>query len=190
MIGRVRGTLVARRPDAVVVDVAGVGYEVLLAARTLAELPSLGEEVVLHTHLHVREDAMTLFGFPGEEERDLFRVLLGVSGVGPKVALAILSALRPGELRSAVAVEDAEALTVVPGVGKRSAQRLILELRPKLAAAEAELDPASSPLGALREALRGLGYGAGEIREVVSSVPGDLPLEEQLRRALQELGGR
>ncbi len=189
MIGRMRGVLVATTADGVVLDVGGVGYETAAAPRTLAALPPVGEEIVLHTHLYVREDQMALFGFSTADERDLFRLLIGVSGVGPKVGLAILSTLTPDELRAAVASDDIAALTSVPGIGKRSAQKLLLELKPRLELPDTELT-SSSPLGEVREALEGLGYQGDEIRSAVSQLPPDLPVDEMLRRSLQALGRR
>jgi Holliday junction DNA helicase RuvA len=170
-------------------DVRGVGYEVAMTPRDVTELPQIGEEVVVHTHLHVREDLMALYGFNSERGRDLFRVLIGTSGVGPSLALAMLSVLRPDELRRAVAAEDADLLVSVPGIGKRTAQKLILELKPRLT--DADVEPAaSSDLGKVREALEGLGYAPAEIREIAGHIPADAPLEEQVRAALQALGSR
>ncbi len=189
MIGRLRGVLVGRGPGGVLLDVNGVGYEVALTPRDLAALPGLGEEIVLHTHLHVREDLMAVYGFDTESSRDLFRILLGTSGVGPALALAMLATFRPEELRRAVAAEDVDALTAVAGVGKRTAQKLILELAPKLGEFVGGPGP-TSELAQVREALEALGYAPIEIREVLGDVPGDLPLEEQVRHALQVLGQR
>jgi Holliday junction DNA helicase RuvA len=191
MIGRLRGTLVGRRGDVVVVDVNGVGYEIAMTPRDVSGLPGIGEEIVVHTHLHVREDLMALHGFDAESARDLFRILIGTSGIGPKVGMAMLASYRPEELRTAVAAEDVDALSAVPGIGKRTAQKVILELRPKLA----DLDAGSvvgdaSASGQVREALEGLGYSPGEIREVIGGLPADLSVQDQLRRALQELGRR
>lgn len=188
MIGRIRGTVVAKHDDRVVVDVAGVGYEIAVTPMTLVDLPNLGDEAVLHTHLHVREDVMALFGFASEDARGLFRILLGVSGIGPKVALAILGTLTPEALRLAVVTEDADALTQVPGIGKRSAQKLMLELRPKLDLPDADLPTASSAGAEVREALEGLGYQPAEIREVMRDLDSTLPVEDLLRLALQDLG--
>ena len=136
----------------------------------------------------MREDQLALFGFPTEDERSLFRLLLGVSGVGPKVALAILATLSPDQLRNAVVAEDVDALTIVPGIGKRSAQKLMLELRPKLELPDAELTGGSSAVAEVREALEGLGYQAAEIRAVIGTLPPDASVEELLRLSLQELG--
>ena len=189
MIGRLRGTVVAKQAEAVLVDVAGVGYEVSVTPRALADLPGIGEEGVLHTHLHVREDAMALYGFPSAAERDLFQLLLGASGVGPKVAMAICATLGPDEVRRAVVADDTDALQAVPGIGKRSAQKLILELRPKLDVPDGELPGASgSVLAEVREALEGLGYQPAEVRSAVATLPADGAVEELLRDALKALG--
>ncbi len=187
MIGRVRGTLVDRRLDSVTIDVQGLGYEVAVTPRTLSGLPGVGEEVVLHTHLHVREDQLALFGFDTAVDKDLFSTLIGVSGVGPKVAMAILGTLTYEQLRVAVSADDVATLTEVPGIGKRSAQKLLIELKPKLDVIEGELAP-SGPMGEVREALSGLGYAPDEIRGTLAEMPDDLTVEEMLRRSLRELG--
>ena len=187
MIGRLRGVLAGVTPTGVLLDVHGLGYEVAVSSRGLAQLPPVGEEVVLHTHLHVREDQLALFGFPTADQRDLFRLLIGVSGVGPKVALAILGTLSVDELRSAVVADDVASLTAVPGIGKRSAQKLLLELRPRLEVPDIGM-AASGSAAEVRAALEGLGYGAEEIRGALSGLPTDLPVETLLKRSLQELG--
>jgi Holliday junction DNA helicase RuvA len=189
VIGRIRGTLAAKMADAVAVDVAGVGYEVAMTPRGIATLPGPGSEIVVHTHLHVREDQMALFGFTEQQERDLFRLLLGASGVGPKLALAILATLPPRDLQQAVVSEDAAALTAVPGIGLRTAQKLILDLRVRLDLPDGEVAP-SSALAEVREALEGLGYQSAEIREALRGVDGDdESVEVVLKAALQRLGG-
>ena len=188
MIGRLRGTIVARRNEGVTLDVGGVGYEIAVTPQTLSSLPGLGEQMVLHTHLHVREDAMTLYGFMDEVGRDMFRLLLATSGIGPKVAMAILGSMRVEELHRAVTGEDIDALTVVPGIGKRSAQRILLDLKPKLVDADVVSLGGESGSGRIREALEGLGYAAAEIREIIPEIPTDAPLEQQLRTALKALG--
>ncbi len=187
MIGRVRGTLVERRLDSVTIDVQGLGYEVAVTPRTLSGLPGVGEEVVLHTHLHVREDQLALFGFDTAIDKDLFATLIGVSGVGPKVAMAILGTLTYEQLRVAVSADDVATLTEVPGIGKRSAQKLLIELKPKLDVIEGEMAP-SGPMAEVREALSGLGYAPDEIRGTLADMPEDLTVEEMLRRSLRELG--
>ena len=187
MIARVRGTLVERDLDSVVIDVGGVGYELAVTPRTLSGLPGLGEEVVLHSHLHVREDQMALFGFETRADKDLFSTLIGVSGVGPKVAMAILATLTYEQLRLAVSTDDIAALTDVPGIGKRSAQKLLLELKPKLDVVVGSVAP-TGPMAEVREALAALGYGPDEIRGTLADMPSDLTVEEMLRLSLRELG--
>jgi Holliday junction DNA helicase RuvA len=188
VIGRLRGTLVVKSIDRVVLEVSGVGYEIAVSARDLAALPGIGDEAVLHTHTYVREDALALYGFASEDQRELFRLLLGVAGVGPKVALAILSTMSPDELRRAVVSEDADALTAVPGIGKRSAQKLLLELRPRLELPDGELLHSGSPAAEVRLALEGLGYQAAEIREALAGLPQEGEVEDLLRESLRELG--
>ena len=187
MIGRLRGTLVDTTSDVVVIDVGGVGYLVAVTPRTLAGLPGLGEEAVLHTHLYVREDQLSLYGFDTQSDKELFSVLLGVSGVGPKVGLAILATMNPDQLRMAVVSGDVAALTVVPGIGKRSAEKLMLELRPKMEAS-LEASAGTGPLSEVREALSGLGYGPDEIQDTLAAMPHDLPVEDMLKQSLQLLG--
>ena len=170
MIARLRGVLASVAP-VVVVDVGGVGYQVALTPQAVSDLPPVGEEVVVHTHLHVREDEMSLYGFLSSAERDLFRILITTSGVGPKVAMSLLSTLRPDQLRRAIVTEDAGALATAPGVGKRSAQRLILELRPKLADSEADVVEGTGT-AQVRMALEQLGYRPDEINEVLATTMG------------------
>jgi Holliday junction DNA helicase RuvA len=189
MIGRLRGTIVERNLDRVVLDVGGVGYSVAVTPRTLVALPAVGEEAVVHTHLYVREDQLAMYGFASVEERDLFELLIGVSGVGPKVALAISATFTPNELRTAVSTNDQASLTSVPGIGKRSAEKLMVELRPKMDVF-GESTTASGPLSEAREALEGLGYGSDEIRGILSSLADDLPVEELVKQSLQQLGKR
>jgi len=188
MIGRLRGVLAAKEPDGVILDVGGVGYEIAVTPASLVSLPGIGEEAVVHTHLHVREDQLALFGFTTEDGRELFRLLLGVPGIGPKVALAILGTLSPDELRRSVAADDVDALTVVPGIGKRSAQKLMLDLRPKLEIMDAPVSTVGTSAADVREALESLGYQPAEIRDVMRELPSDLSVEELLRLSLQELG--
>lgn len=189
MIGRLRGTIVERTVDAVIVDVAGVGYAVSVTPRTLGSLPPVGEDAVLHTHLYVREDQLALYGFVSTDDRDLFGLLLGISGVGPKVALAISATFTSDELRNAVTTNDQASLTSVPGIGKRSAEKLMVELRPRMdVIGDSAL--ASGPLSEAREALEGLGYGTDEIRGILSSLGADLSVEELVRQSLQQLGKR
>jgi holliday junction DNA helicase RuvA len=205
MIGSVSGTLVETYPDGALVDVNGVGYRVLAPASVLARMPGAGEKVRLHTHLHVREDALTLFGFTTAEERDVFEVLIGVNGIGPKGGLAVLSVYTPDALRRAILGEDLDALTLIPGVGKKTASRMILELKEKLGAGDSDLAPiAGSPavreaLGEVRAALLQLGYTTTEAREAIERVAaakatangnGAAGVEAMLKAALKALDAR
>ena len=167
-----------------------MGYEVLVSPRTQAELPRTGEEIVVHTHLHGREDGITLYGFPSEAERNLFRVLITATGVGPKLALAILGTMTVAEVRRAVAAEDVDALTVVPGVGKRSAQKLVLELKPKLEDSEADVIDGTGGHAQLRQALESLGYTGSRSGRFRPQSINPLPVAEQIRAALQALSRR
>lgn len=187
MIGRIRGIVAHRGTDNVVIDVHGIGYQIAVTPRTLSELPPVGDEAVLHTHLHVREDQLALFGFASMADKDVFGMLLGVSGVGPKVALAILGTMSYDQLQIAVSSDDLDALTAVPGIGRRSAQKLLLELKPRFDLADSVIE-ASGPLSEVREALSGLGYAPEEIRGTLADMPSDLPVEEMLRRSLRALG--
>ncbi len=189
MIGRIRGLLVSRRGESAMVDVGGVAYEIAMTPKALVTLPGVGEEVVVHTHQHVREDEMTLYGFDTERDRDLFRVLLTASGVGPKVAMSLLATLDHDEIVRAVASEDPDTLTAAPGIGKRGAQKIVLELAPKLAGREAELTSSTSTL-TVRQALEGLGYTTEEINSVIVEVDAAQPVAEQIKAALQALGRR
>ena len=189
MISFVEGLLAERRGDRVVLAAGGIGYEVLVSATTLGKLPATGRKARLLTHLQVRDDAMTLYGFATPGERDLFLLLLGVNGVGPKVALAILSVLSADTLQRAILDGDADAITIVPGVGKKVAARVILDLKDKLGGV-VEL-PVAGRMAEVREALAGLGLSSQEIHEAVGGIDGgDEPVEDLLRRALQRVGTR
>lgn len=187
MIGRLRGMLAASRGDVVLIDVNGVGYEIRMTPRDVAALPGVGEEIVVHTHTHVREDDLSLYGFALESDRELFRVLLSASGVGPKVAQSMLAALNGEQIVLAIVNEDPDALTVAPGVGKRGAQKIVLELGPKLAGREIEV-VGGGDLVSVRHALEGLGYSTAEINGVVGRLNPDDPIETQIKAALQQLG--
>ena len=194
MIGSVRGTVLERTPAGeVLVEVGGVGYRVLVPSGTLSAAEP-GTATFLVTHLHVRDDAMVLYGFASREERDTFEILIATTGVGPKLALAMLSAHSPNSLRRAVAEGDLDALCLVPGVGKRTAQRLLVDLRSRLDLPDLEVDLVEGDhAGAraeARAALAELGYAAEEIRAALTDVPADSSVEEQLRRALQRLAVR
>jgi Holliday junction DNA helicase RuvA len=189
MIGRVRGLLVSHRDSLVCIEVGGVGYEVQMTPRDLALLPGVGEEIVLHTHTHVREDELSLYGFTTEGDRELFRVLILASGVGPRLAMSILASMPADEVIRAITSEDADALTVAPGVGKRGAQKIVLELAPRLSGHEVNLVSTGS-LGNVRSALEGLGYTTAEINAVIGDVDPQDPLQDQIKAALQSLGHR
>jgi holliday junction DNA helicase RuvA len=189
VIGRIRGVLVSTGGTAICVDVGGVGYEVQMTPRDLVSLPGVGEEIVVHTHTHVREDEISLYGFVSDRDREMFRVLITASGVGPRVAMSLLGAMTSTELLRAVVGEDPDALTVAPGVGKRGAQKIVLELAPKLSGRDVDLTGAGG-MASVRQALEGLGYSAGEINEVMSEVDPDDPLDAQIKTALQALGRR
>lgn len=187
MIGRLRGVLVGRRESNVMVEVGGVGYEADMIPRDIAGLPGIGEEIVVHTHTHVREDQMGLFAFGAEQDRDLFRTLLTATGVGPKLAMAMLASMSAEVIVRAVVNEDPDALTITPGVGKRSAQKIVLELGPKLASQTIDMT-GSGDLASVRQALESLGYSPGEIGEAMTEIDPTRPLDEQIKAALQTLG--
>lgn len=191
MIGSVRGTVLERNPSGeVLVEVGGVGYRCLVPISALAQL-DLGGAAFLMTHLHVREDAMTLFGFPTREERDTFEILILSNGVGPKLALAILSVHPPSALRRAVAEDDVDALCLVSGVGKRTAQKLMIELKARLDLPDLDLrdDTSGAPpaRAEVRAALTELGYAPDEVRSVLADLPADGAVEDLLRTALKQL---
>jgi Holliday junction DNA helicase RuvA len=187
VIARLRGKPVARRPEGLVLDVNGVGYLVAATPSALRRADG-AEEVSLETYLHVREDTLQLYGFVDAAERELFEHLLSVSGVGPKVALAIVSGSRPDELRRAIVLEDTARFEAIPGIGKKTAQRVVLELKEKLAStAEAvEARGASSPHLVARDALVELGFSVVEAEQALARTDPDLPPEERVRLALRK----
>lgn len=201
MIALVAGEVAVRRPDHVVVETAsGVGYRLAVSAETLKHVPGRGEGVQLHSHLIVRDDALQLYGFATEEERDLFLLLIGVQSVGPKVALAVLSGGPPRELVAALAAGDAKRLQAVPGIGKRTAERIIVELREKVGpfaggtAGDAELGEITAARGddprlLARDGLVELGYAVAEAEELLRDVEGD-SAEALIAGALRAAGGR
>src|SRR5205807_2376774 len=166
MISFIEGALVEKAGDRVTISVGGVGYEVLVPVTTLAALPSIGKRAHVFTRLHVRDDALTLYGFSSPDARGVFDLLITVNGVGPKVALAFLSVLSPDALRRAVAAGDDAALTMVPGVGKKVATRVTLELKDRLGG---EAEPAG-PLSEVREALLALGLSVQEARDALAAL--------------------
>ncbi len=187
MIAFLDGLVAGISAGRVTLDVGGVGYEVLVPASVLAALPPTGQRARIHTRMTVRDDAIVLYGFASPDERTLFDLLTGVTGVGPKVALAFLSTLVPDVLRRAVAAGDAAALTVVPGVGKKVAMRVIVELRDTLGGG-GEL-PAEGPLADVRDALLSLGLSAQEASEAMAGILTDgRPVQDLLRDALQRAG--
>lgn len=191
MIAGLRGRIDRIAPDALLVDVQGVIYKANTSAATIEDAGAPGDEVRLHTHLFVREDQMTLYGFASEAELRLFETLIGVSGIGPKMACAILGKVRPDALAAAIAQENADLLATVPGVGKKTAARLILELRGKLVPADGA--PAGSPPSPadteVLEALRALGYTAAEAHGAVARLPRDdgRTVEDRVVAALRSL---
>ena len=188
MIALVTGTVAVRRADHVVVECSGVGYRLAVSAETLRQVPAVGKQVLLHTHLVVRDDALQLYGFAAEEERELFLMLLGVQSVGPKVALAVLSGGPPRDLLAALAAGDAPRFQAAPGIGKRTAERIIVELREKVGAALPEqaisITRSDDPRSLAREGLVGLGYSAQEADELLDEASGDRP-EDLIAQALR-----
>lgn len=199
MIGSVRGTLLDRGASEVLVEVSGVGYRITVSPTTTVALGDLGDEVFCWVHHHSREDATTLYGFPTKDERSCFEALIGAHGVGPSLALAILSIHSPVALARILADDDVAALCLVPGVGKKTAARLLIELKSRLSIPDLGDAPnvtGSTPAGTgaatvrgdVRDALAGLGYTDGEVREVMSDLPESDDAGALLRDALQRLG--
>ena len=198
MIHRLRGTLVEKDTEGVLVDVGGVGYRASASLTTLGALPSLGEECVVHTRMVVREDAMLLFGFATREERAAFDVLTAVSKVGPKLALSVLSSMSPPEMSEAVARGDIIRFAAVPGLGKKTAERLVVELKGKNLAAFGP-EPAAAGVGGgegggpymeARDALAALGYGLEEAEKALNGVPPQDSVEKYIKEALRRIGSR
>lgn len=203
MIGSLRGLVVdlAARSDHIgelVIEVAGVGYRVVVPAPVLGGFAGLGAQVFVHVHTHVREDAIVLYGFPTKEERDCFELLIGAHGVGPGVGVTLLSVHSPAALRRAVAGEDLDALMLVPGIGKKTAARLVIELKSRLGegadsgpsvvgrqTGEGQAEAATR--NELRAALAALGYSADEIRQTLLDLPAEGNVEDLLRQALRGL---
>lgn len=202
MIGRIKGTLIAKQPPQILVDVGGVGYEIDASMNTIYQLPELNKTVVLHTHLVVREDAQQLFGFYDQTERSLFRTLIKVNGVGPKMALAILSGMDVAEFVRCVQNNDTKGLVKLPGVGKKTAERLIIEMRDKLKDFEAAGSTAGTELPKVmasqsgsnqvvvdaESALIALGYKPQEASRAISAIDiANLSSEEVIKRALKNM---
>jgi len=204
VIGSLRGTLLDRQPARtgggaeVTVEVAGVGYRVVVAPAAVGMLGDTGGPVFLHVHTHVREDAMVLYGFPTREERTVFEELLGAPGIGPSVALAIVSVHSPAALRRIARTDDADALCLVPGIGKKTAAKLLIELKTRLGPGDVGDGPALRVVGPdgdvgrsahaeVRAALSGLGYAPDEVASAVRALPDDGAVDEMLRTALRSL---
>jgi holliday junction DNA helicase RuvA len=199
MIASVRGEVLVRRPDHVVVEAGGVGYRLAVSTETLKSVPARGKQATLHAQLVARDDSLSLYGFASEEERDLFGHLTSVSGVGPKVAIAVLCGGSPRELLRAIAAGDAKRFQATPGVGKRTAERVIVELREKVAGELAEGVPTGTavedddPRGQARDGLMHLGYTLTEAERLLDGAAGDSAEElisEALRRAADGSGAR
>jgi Holliday junction DNA helicase RuvA len=192
VIAAVRGEVLVRRPDHVVIDAGGVGYRLTVSAETLKAVPATGREAFLHAELVSREDSLALFGFASEEERDLFGLLVSVSGVGPKVAISVLSGGPARELLRSLAAGDAKRFQAAPGIGKRTAERIIVELREKVAGAlEEEVALAGSedgdPRALARDGLVNLGYAPLEAEQLLNGIDGS-DAEELLAMALRKAG--
>jgi Holliday junction DNA helicase RuvA len=197
MIGRITGSLLEKNPPQILVDVAGVGYEIDVPMSTFYNLPNLGEKVALVTHLVVREDAHLLFGFLTEAERALFRQLLKISGIGARMALAVLSGLSVGELAQAVALQETGRLVKIPGIGKKTAERLLLELKGKLpvgtgasvkvGAGGTALAAAPDAMSDILNALLALGYSEREALLALKALPADSGVSDGIRQALKSL---
>lgn len=199
MIARLSGRVAVSEPDAIVVDVNGVGYRVYVPTSVLSDAGSAGDPITLHTHLHVREGELTLYGALDESSIELFQDLIGVNGVGPKAALAMLSVHAAPVLRSAIIAEDLDALTAAHGIGRKTAQRVVLDLKPKFESSGLEAIAAGMPSGFGASgadldaiaALTGLGYSVAEARRALAASGADAErsVEERVRAALRGLGG-
>ena len=185
MIGSLTGRVGHIDAEGLLIEVGGVGYQVSMTARNLEQVVAMSGDVTVFTHLHVREEVLALYGFVSALDRQLFRTLISASGVGPKVGLAVLASMTSDEVHTAVANDDADAFTVVPGIGKRTAQKLVLELRPKLAAMESEVVGSSSQSGQVRLALESLGFTGTEIAEALQHVDREADVGAQVRQALK-----
>ncbi len=188
MIAHLRGRLIARHPNQAIVETAGVGYEVVISVPTFSDLPPLGGEVALHIHTHVREDQLALYGFLRAEEKQLFEKLITVSGIGPKLAITILSGMAAAELGNAIRSNDVARLTKIPGIGRKTAERLVLELRDKLPVLGQEVATAAPAFSAVQEdvlsALVNLGYPRAAAEKALDSVAKDGSFDAMFRGAL------
>ena len=189
MIAHIRGKLIAKHPNQAIVDVGGVGYDVTISVPTFSDLGGIGAEVALHVHTHLREDAIALFGFVHPEEKQLFEKLLSVSGIGPKLAITILSGMAAGDMVAAIKGNDVARLTKIPGIGKKTAERMVLELRDKLK--DFGLEPAAPPASPMEEdvlsALTNLGYQRPLAEKAVATIMrngGPKEFDDMFREAL------
>lgn len=196
MIGRLNGRLIAKQPPAIMLDVQGVGYEVDVSMNTFCDLPALDTAVTLHIHMAIREDGHFLYGFLHERERVAFRQLIKISGIGARMALAVLSGLNVDELAAAIARQDVACFTRIPGIGKKTAERLLLELKGKLDAlsGQATILPAgqtmaTDPLQDTIDALVALGYNAKEAQSATKALPTGVSTTDAIRLALKQLSG-
>jgi Holliday junction DNA helicase RuvA len=188
VIGRITGILIEKNPPQITVDVGGIGYEVEVPMSTFYNLPAAGEKVSLHVHMVVREDAHCLYGFGSDSERAAFRQLLKISGVGARTALAVLSGLSVAELAQAVALQEAGRLVKIPGIGKKTAERLLLELRDKLPKSTVVSAAAVPDAGSdILNALLALGYNEREAASAMKSLPAGVAVSEGIRHALKQL---
>ena len=189
MIGRLQGTLAAKNPPQVLIDCHGVGYEVDVPMSTFYQLPGLGEPVTLLTHFVVREDAQLLYGFATAPERDAFRQLIKVTGVGPRMALGVLSGLGVQELAQAITAQETGRLVKVPGIGKKTAERLLLELKGKLGAdlGSAHAHASTAQQADILQALLALGYNDKEAAAALKALPADVGVSEGIKLALKSL---
>ena len=193
MIAMLTGRVHERGPDGCVIDVGGVGYELAMSTNSLAALPAEGDTTTVLAHLHVRDDGILLFGFGSAEEKELFEMLISVSGVGPRVALAALSASAPGSLKEAIAREDETLIASAPGIGKKTAQRIIVELKDRLDLPDLREVPAGATDAFIeaQEALAGMGFSRAEAVSAVAGFEGDpdTRAEDLVKYALKRLGG-
>jgi len=191
MIAHLRGTLIARHPNQAIVETGGVGYEVVISVPTFSDLPPLGSEVALFIHTHVREDQLALYGFLRSEEKQLFEKLITVSGIGPKLAVTILSGMAAADLGTAIRGNDLARLTKIPGIGRKTAERLVLELRDKLPGLGQEITPAVPAFSAVQEdvlsALVNLGYQRAAAEKALASAATDGSFDAMFRSALASM---
>ncbi len=192
MIAFLSGRVVAKRPASALIDVGGVGYQLAMSTGSLAALPAEGDEVTVWTHLHVREDELSLFGFESEAEKNAFELLITVSGVGPKVALSALSAMSADVLAQAIATEDDKLIATIPGVGKKTAQRIVLDLKDKLGTREIGSSARSAgqalAVAEASDALLGMGFSSAEIAIALQGSDKGADTQSLVRHALKRLG--